>query len=56
MKYFQIDVTWTSGYHHTYCVDEKIRLTEKQKLDQYTHLKDYNITEIDEINYKKFKK
>ena len=56
MKYFQIDVTWTSGLTHTYCVNEKVKPTEQQKLDQYTYLRDYNITEIDEVIYQKLKK
>lgn len=56
MKYFQIDVTWTSGLTHTYGVNEKVKPTEQQKLDQYTYLKNYNITEIDKVIYQKLKK
>ena len=53
MKYFQVDVTWTSGLTHTYCIEEKIKPVEQQKLDQYNHLKTYNIHEIDEEIYQK---
>jgi len=55
MKYYQVNVTWQNGLQHSYSIDEKLKQIEEQKLDQYKHLKTYNIQEIDLTTQKSIK-
>lgn len=56
MKIYQVEVIWANGLQHSYCIDEKRRPVEQQKLDQYNYLKSYNIKEIDSLQAQKLTK
>lgn len=54
MKYFQINVKWTSGYEHCYFIQgsHKHKELEESRLSQFNYVTDYVITEIDEHRFK----
>jgi hypothetical protein len=53
MKYFQINVKWTSGFEHCYFIQgsHKQKELEEDRLSQFNYITDFAITEINENQF-----
>jgi hypothetical protein len=54
MKYFEVKVQWSSGFEHSYTIagSEKSKQLEIDRLNTFNHVSNYDITEINESQYK----
>lgn len=54
MKYFQVNIKWSSGFEHCYYIQgsSKQKELEEDRLSQFNHVTDFIIQEIDEHQFK----
>lgn len=54
MKYFQVNVKWSSGFEHCYFIQgtQKQKDLEETRLNEFNHITDFYIKEIDKHQFK----
>lgn len=57
MKYFEVNVKWSSGFEHSYCIagSEKFKQSEEDRLSTFNHVTTFNIQEVDRHRFEEFK-